>query len=63
MRPLFKNLRLWEVHALSHSESLSEKRKNMEEQFPRHIRNHSVSEILSVDPPIFRQYLPALALY
>ena len=23
----------------------------------------SVSEILSVDPPIFRQYLPALALY
>ena len=42
------------------TQSYSEKRRNIQELFPIHIRN--VSEILSVNPPIFRQYLPALAL-
>ena len=42
------------------TQSYSEKRRNIQELFPIHIRN--ISEILSVDPPIFRQYLSALTL-
>ena len=38
MRRLFKNLRLWEVQALSHSESLSEKGRSIQELVPRRIR-------------------------